>query len=1022
MDFTLNNLKKQTQETAFMNGVELYLEGKVSVDKMEQKTKGDNFSFRYIFQEDNFFNAYAVEINLKNIGGKYSLTSCLCQCFYFYHERKICKHIIAVGISVLQLLKCDTEEVNKIVSEYEAYKQNKVFKSMFYTDACNVKLFPTIVYDRFSNKISLKLKIGNEKKYIVNSIDNLVKNIKNRANFRYGKNLEFTHSLNSFDQRARDLIDLLEIVYNSDVIYGKMVSLNANLTLKILQIYRDQKITFEYNNDTYSIDNSLKNINLSAVASSDSIDLVCPDNLFSIAIQTGVLFINDKETMIAKLTDNEMILYDILKKNDDHLNIDAVNDSFMRNIYPRVKKFIDIDDELSSKYPDYEVTIDSYFDYVNGNIILHRDLKENGLAVENKNLAILSLGTVEHYEQVCRNLRIENDEIIKTDDIINFMHSDLSSLKEFGEVFLSERIKSINVRKSPSVNIAARFNVDLLELRVESEMSDEEISAIIQAYHNKDKYVKLRDDMIIKIDEDVKKIVDMVEDYDLDYRDLTKPTIKPKSYIFKFFNDDNANIDDEIRAILNELKDYQNSPITPPAIVSDVLRIYQLEAFRWLKIIAKYQFGGILADDMGLGKTLEILSLIISDEKAMPTLIVCPTSLVYNWYNECSKWDKSLNAVIISGLAKNRQQIIDVIAADTKTVYITSYDSLKRDVEFYKSNFRFIIIDEAQFIKNQNTQKAMAVKGLKSEVNFALTGTPIENSLADLWSIFDFVMPNYLSSYQRFKDRYESLIMEKDNTSLSELKGKITPFVMRRTKKQVLKDLPDKIEEVYYANLEGEQAKLYEANLANLRNSLGKNNDIEILSMLMRLRQICVSPKMYLDDYEGPQTKIDLAVDLINEAVSGGHKVLLFSQFTKSFELISSKLKEIGIEYFTLTGETKAKKRMDMSLEFNESKDVKVFLISLKAGGTGLNLIGADTVIHLDPWWNVSVENQATDRAHRIGQENKVNVIKIVCANTIEQKVIELQEQKAKLASSIISNEGNELSKLDTSDLSFILS
>jgi SNF2 family DNA or RNA helicase len=374
---------------------------------------------------------------------------------------------------------------------------------------------------------------------------------------------------------------------------------------------------------------------------------------------------------------------------------------------------------------------------------------------------------------------------------------------------------------------------------------------------------------------------------------------------------------------------------------------------------------------------------------------------------------------IILGSYEARTEMIKNIDENEKCLYITSYDSLRRDSENYKNKFRFIIADEAQFIKNQNALKSSAIKSLKADMRYALTGTPIENGLADLWSIFDYLMPNYLSNYNHFKSRYESLIMHSDNEALDMLKLRVTPFILRRTKKDVLEDLPDKIEDVYYCKMSSKQEEIYKAYQERLKKDIisGGNN---ILGLLTRLRQVCITPELLYDE-QFENTKIDMAMDLIRSSISANHRILLFSQFAQTFPLITKRLEAEGIKYYTLDGSTKSKDRVNMVNSFNEDSSIKVFIISLKAGGTGLNLVGADMVLHLDPWWNSSAELQATDRAHRIGQTKNVYVIKLICKDTIEEKVLKLQEAKKELAYSIINSDASSGVKITKEEILKIL-
>ena len=392
--------------------------------------------------------------------------------------------------------------------------------------------------------------------------------------------------------------------------------------------------------------------------------------------------------------------------------------------------------------------------------------------------------------------------------------------------------------------------------------------------------------------------------------------------------------------------------------------------------------------------------------------MVSPSSLTLNWQNEARKFTNELKTVVIRGTLQERKRLIEEI--ENYDLVITSYDLLKRDIELYKEKnytFKYIIADEAQYLKNSNTKNAKAIKEIKAETRYALTGTPIENSLAELWSIFDFIMPGYLFTYRKFKNIYETpIVKEEDEQAMAKLKMLIEPFVLRRNKKEVLTELPEKTVTVLSNEMNEEQQNLYLTYLARAKQEIAEkveidgfeNSQMQILAALTRLRQICCHPSLFVEGYNAGSSKLEQCIEIIEEAINGGHKILLFSGYTSMFEIIEKELKKRNIKYFKLTGATKVDERMEMVDEFNENSNIKLFLISLKAGGTGLNLTGADMVIHYDPWWNISTENQATDRAYRIGQKNNVQVYKLITKNSIEEKIYELQEKKAKLADSML--------------------
>ena len=450
-----------------------------------------------------------------------------------------------------------------------------------------------------------------------------------------------------------------------------------------------------------------------------------------------------------------------------------------------------------------------------------------------------------------------------------------------------------------------------------------------------------------------------------------------------------------------------------PDSFAHILRPYQQTGFHWLVSLDRLGFGGILADDMGLGKTIQILALLVSEKERNPdehsqSLVVCPSSLVFNWEQECRRFAPSLNVAAVTGNSQNRQDLLE--QAGDFDLLITSYDLLKRDALLYRSfRFRYQIIDEAQYIKNKKTQCAKAVKSVFSVTRFALTGTPVENRLGELWSIFDYLMPGFLFTYGRFKELFENpLTREESGEALSRLLALTQPFILRRLKKDVLTELPDKMETVVYTPLEGEQKKLYTAAAFRLKTALEQEeetqiqtNRFRILAQLTRLRQICCDPSLYYKNYKGESAKLSACLELMENTMAGGHRLLVFSQFASMLNIIEGKLKELDIPYYMLTGDTSAEDRARMTAGFGQD-EVQVFLISLKAGGVGLNLAAADVVIHYDPWWNAAAQNQATDRAHRLGQKNTVMVYKMIAKDTIEENILKLQAAKQRLAEQVI--------------------
>ena len=571
---------------------------------------------------------------------------------------------------------------------------------------------------------------------------------------------------------------------------------------------------------------------------------------------------------------------------------------------------------------------------------------------------------------------------------------------------------------------------------------------MMQKYSLKKKFHRLKDGSYLKLEnnETFAFLEELNKEMEIDYSAFEKGEVKLPIYrslyldkLLKGLGNINITKDNKYNEMIENIENASNIDNLLPENLHAEMRTYQKVGYQWLKQLDKYHFGGILADDMGLGKTLQVLAVILSyvnekisqnceeNQKFKPSLVVCPSSLTLNWLNEANKFTPNLKVLVISGTSQERERKIKQI--ENYHLIITSYDSLKRDIEFYEEGnyqFKYMVADEAQYIKNNNTKNAKAIKQIQAETRFALTGTPIENSLSELWSIFDYIMPGYLFRYRKFKEMYEiPIVKENSEYALRKLKKMIEPFVLRRIKKDVLTELPDKTVTVLHNEMGEEQQKIYLSYLSRAKKEVAEeisvngfeNSQMKILALLMRLRQICCHPSLFIQNYEGESSKLSQCIELLNDAVSSGHKILLFSGYTSMFEMIEKELRTKNISYLKLTGQTKVSDRIELVDRFNEDKNIKVFLISLKAGGTGLNLTGADVVIHYDPWWNLSAENQATDRTYRIGQKNNVQVYKLITKNSIEEKIYELQQKKAKLADNMLSTQNTFISQLSKEDI-----
>ncbi len=655
-------------------------------------------------------------------------------------------------------------------------------------------------------------------------------------------------------------------------------------------------------------------------------------------------------------------------------------------------------------------------------------------------------------------LVIRNDE----EALYRLLSEGMDEFMTLGQVLVSDAARKIRVLPSPQVKVGVQTAGRWLELSVDAEgMSRDELLDILSGYDPKKKYYRLRSGEFLNVDENgIMTVARMTDSLGIGRNDLLSGTVKVSMYRALYLDSvlkEGTGItfyrDNLFRAVVRGMKSVEDSDYAVPASLQQVLRGYQKNGYRWLKTLDVNGFGGILADDMGLGKTIQVIALLQAEAEEHPesqSLIVCPASLVYNWENELKRFAPDLTVQTVAGTAPEREEILKIAARTGEVapnaasgeavsepvdaiqhpqILITSYDLLKRDIAFYEPfQFRFQVIDEAQYIKNPLTQSAKSVKMIQSQTRFALTGTPIENRLSELWSIFDYLMPGFLFSYAQFRRQFETPIAkDADPYALKNLRRLSGPFVLRRLKKDVLKDLPDKLETVVYSMAGEEQKQLYTAHALALKEELQQMSGpasgeerLQVLAELTKLRQICCDPSLCFDRYKGGSAKLDTCMELIQGGIAGGHKILLFSQFTSMLERIEKRLKKEEIAYHKLTGATPKEERIRMAGAF-QTDDTKVFLISLKAGGTGLNLTAADVVIHYDPWWNVAAQNQATDRAHRIGQEKQVSVFKLIMKDTVEENILNLQEQKRDLADQIISGEQVSIGSLSKEELLKIL-
>ena len=947
-----------------------------------------------------------------------------------------------------------------------------------------IHIEPKIISNKFNNSLKLEIKIGEKQFYKVKSLPEFYDRFLNGEKYKYGAKLEFVHTPDMFAKEDRKLLDFI-LKYAEIIKYANESSTGYDYYTKrlgedsilisntgldeLFDVLADRTIVFEnqYSTDEVhvvpsepEINFNLEELNLKEYKITTNLDI------YSYTIYNGrkytYLLIGNNFYKCSKKYRNTVIkLLEIFRKNftKEIIIPKSQLSSFFSIVEPNIKNTLKIDEEQYKKIKKYippELYAKLYLDYSSQNYIL-ADIR-----FIYDDVTINPLENVPHPELLSRNTIKESkllDMFVKSgfmldqknnrlvlaneDKIYEFLTNDINSYMKNFEVLATDNFKEKEIKSTANISLGVRIENNLLDIDFSNLNFDPaELQDIMKKYKLKKKYHRLKNGSFINLeDNDTIKFIDSItEDIDVDYSAIKDNTLKLPMYRALYLDkilEKNSFIhvtkDDNYKRLIQDIDVKQlESNFEVPANLHANLRQYQKVGVQWLEMLDYYGLGGILADDMGLGKTVQLLCVICSylekhKNNSKPILVVCPSSLCLNWQNEIEKFTSNVSSIVIHGTLEERQKSIKNIPE--YNVAITSYELLKRDLEEYKKynyEFKYIIADEAQYIKNNNTQNAKAIKSITAETRFALTGTPIENSLSELWSIFDFIMPGYLFGYRKFKELYETpIVRDNDENAIQKLKKLIEPFILRRIKGEVLTELPDKMITVLNSQMLEQQQEIYLSYLSQARKNAMeeiKENGIEksqikILALLTRLRQICCHPGLFIENYKGGSGKLNQCIEIVKDAIQSGHKILLFSGYTAMFEIIEKELKKEEIEYLKLTGQTKVSDRINLVDEFNNNPDKKLFLISLKAGGTGLNLIGADMVIHYDPWWNLSAENQATDRTYRIGQKRNVQVYKLITKNSIEEKIYDLQKRKEALIDNMISTNQTFISKLSKEDI-----
>lgn len=1033
-----------TTETVYYRGMRYYAAHAVSDVTWNEATK----QYHAFVQGSNI---YGVTIGF---GEDEQIThSCNCPAHAKYPGA--CKHVVAALLFIadyqqradaLENLGWEDQTAYKIIEYFRKREYRKLTPQYFHL-ALQVTVNEPLKSRQ--SKAFVGLYAGSSKMYKVSNTKKFIQDYYNHKEIRLGKEFRYIPEECQFEPTSAAVLAYLTEIYEIQETLGKTYYSNLfnrqelvvsqNMLCKLLRlaeglhcdiILRDKKMEnmeIMCSNPKLSMELQMEDEVLSLHdMGQEPIISICEDG--SILCYQGCIYLPDME-FLANLRPFFTTLFG---KKQSELEFRGENmGSFIEKVLPVIKKTMNIQvpEKIKDHYIVEQLQPKLYFDIdrsrqrpvlVARMIFAYGEHEVNPLQDEQKGSYIL-VRDREEEEQLLRlmydkhfSVRREQFVLTKEDEIFQLMTEGIQDLCRQFEVFYSKEYKANSIKKVGMLSAGIRLNTDinLLEMDVDyGHIPKEELRDFFRSIKLKKKYYRLKSGAFVNL---------MTEDKQIDeLRDLLSIGEVTEDNKIAFSQTAVMEVDELLphtqritrdagyKQLLEDLKNPDKTNWELPNGMEDILRPYQITGYRWLCSLAHYGMGGILADDMGLGKTLQTITYVLANPGTR-TLIVCPTSLAYNWQDEFSKFAPQIATQIISGTPQERadlmQQSTDV------PVWITTYPLIRKDVDLYKAQiFDACFIDEAQFIKNPTSLGAKAVKAVQAKHRFALTGTPIENTLSELWSIFDFVMPGFFGRYRQFEECYEKPILrDHDSVQMQKLRRKIRPFVLRRMKKEVLTELPDKIETRRMAEMGAKQRKIYESYLARIQMELAGDeentpggNRMQVLAALTRLRQICCHPATFASNYHGGSGKLDLLMEQLPDILEGGHSVIVFSQFTSMLSIIAHELKQRNIPFFYLAGSTSAQERKREVKEFNRG-EVKVFLISLKAGGTGLNLTGADTVIHFEPWWNPAVEDQATDRAYRIGQKKKVQVIKYVMKDSIEEKIYELQKRKKQLSDQLI--------------------
>lgn len=988
-----------------------------------------------VTEEDNS-KTYSCHIKYNLKTEKVLGATCTCSTYEEFSKHKhnyICKHIVA---SIFYFYIVAKNKIKKIAKENPTTSRNKENKVGFEKKLLNLDLD---IKRSDTNEFDVQIRIGENNTYLVPKISEFLKCKEVKGHLRINGEFLYNSTSMIFSEQDERLLNYIHMNLNNfKVVEGKTLRISEAYIEDLLKLISDnKKVKLNYNY-----------INYESYIIKDDIPLS-----FTVKLDLNKIILTTKKKLPIPLNDNFTVFL-----NDRKIYLPTENQvKNYRIIYSKLKQ------EGKIEYPKNEASIVSLFkllsnisnDILLGDGIKHlcRNCYKIKSLFKNENNEIKCKVTIDYFGKIINILdknvecflrdnyfeeeiamKLERYRFIKKgaefifigddEERYDFLTNGIQFFKSFSRLEFSKSFNEASLIGSSDIHAIFEGEGENLTFKYDIDGIDySEYAKILQSLNEDRDFYKTKKGRILDLrDLGINNFFNIIDNliYSEEIYDGTLDVDKSKALFIEDSIKNNNLIFirgvEVLNVISKKLESRAIEEVNGIEGLNGVLRSYQLIGVNYLLSLSEMNFGGILADEMGLGKTIQIIAFLLY-KKGKKSLVVTPTSLIYNWKEEFEKFVPDLKIGIIHGSKSSRNKILE--NKDEYDILITTYGTIKNDIDFYKSEvFDYCIIDEAQNIKNPKAQNTKVIKEIKAKVKFALTGTPIENSLVELWSIFDFIMPGYLFDEKKFKQKF----VNRSEREIDELKSLINPFILRRLKRDVITELPEKIEKKYYVPMTTEQKLAYKNYMKEVRLKLktGEDDNITIFSYLTRLRQICQDPILVNKDYTGDSGKLNVALEIIEEVIKEDNKILVFSQFTSVLKKIEEELNKRNIVSKYLDGSTRAKERIRLVSDFNESKESGVFLISLKAGGTGLNLTSAKFVMHMDPWWNPAIEDQATDRAHRIGQKNVVEVIKLIAKDTIEEKVVQLQEEKREIINSVMSDDSlniNNISKLTNEEI-----